>query len=365
MENSQIFIENINKLRKSPVFSMSLGSKELFHSNFWAYLMEQEECKSLIGFFFKDINDYSDAKIEREDKNRDLVIYSKGREYVIENKIKSYPDRSQLERYSEETNLERGVITGINEPPFELPVNWRFISYNEISSFLRSIDFKDNYLKSVVNDYCDVLDSINLLMKMSLDETKGRLSYWSENIKRLYDVRLMDVFRKNKADDFVQTCEELRILTEHEIKDLPEWTFYISRSFHNGKSTISFELQKGSGDNYKGQIGVQIEDNQFRLFLGLKKGPVEDIFKIGLQHRWFDEEFDKKGKREVFGHPTTMSKNPCSYSGRWVYQYFDTWNDKVEPKVDIQSYEEIKKQVSYYIEKAIYIIRSKGDEIFK
>ena len=213
MENSQIFIENINKLRKSPVFSMSLGSKELFHSNFWAYLMEQEECKSLIGFFFKDINDYSDAKIEREDKNRDLVIYSKGREYVIENKIKSYPDRSQLERYSEETNLERGVITGINEPPFELPVNWRFISYNEISSFLRSIDFKDNYLKSVVNDYCDVLDSINLLMKMSLDETKGRLSYWSENIKRLYDVRLMDVFRKNKADDFVQTCEELRILT--------------------------------------------------------------------------------------------------------------------------------------------------------
>lgn len=365
MENNELFVKNIERLKKSPVFSMSLGSKELFHSNFWAYLMEQEECKEFIKFFFKDIEDCSDVEIEREDKNRDLVIYSKNKEYVIENKIKSYPDRSQLERYSNETNLEQGVITGINEPPFELPKKWSFISYHEISSFLKTINLKDKYLQSVITDYCDVLDSINDLMDFSLKETTGRLSYWSDNIKQLYKVRLMDVFRKNKADDFIQTCEELRILTEQEIKDLREWTFHISRSFHNGKSTISFELQKGTGDNYKGQIGVQIEDNQFRLFLGLPKGSVDNIFKIGIEQKWFDETFDKKNRREIFGHPTTMSKNPCSYSGRWVYQYFDTWNDRVEPKIDIQSYDEIKKQVSYFIEKAIYIIRSKGDEIFK
>ncbi len=185
MENNQLFIENIEKLRKSPVFSMSLGSKELFHSNFWAYLMKQEECKGLISFFFKEIDVYSEAEIEREDKNRDLVIYSKGKEYVIENKIKSYPNRSQLERYSKKTNLEKGVITGIKEPPFELPDKWSFISYHEISSFLRTLDIHNEYLKSIVHDYCEVLDSINILMDLSLKETAGRLSYWSENIIRI------------------------------------------------------------------------------------------------------------------------------------------------------------------------------------
>ncbi len=364
MKNSELFLENIRKLKKSPVFSMSLGSKELFHSNFWGFLMEQEECKDFIRFFFKNINLNCELKIEREDKNRDLVVFSDGKEYVIENKIKSYPRLEQLEEYSEKTNIEQGVITGISVPPFKLPNKWLFISYHEVSSFLRSIVFKNNYLKSVVDDYCEVLDSINSLMNLSLDETKDRLSYWTENIHRLYDVRLMDVFRKIKADNFVQTCEELRLLVEHEIKDLPGWSFYISRSFNNGKSTISFVLQKGSEDNYKGQIGVQIEDNQFRLFLGLNKGPVDNVFKIGLEEKWFDETFDKKSNRQIFDHPTTMSKNPCSYSGRWVYQYFDTWNDRVKPEVNIQDYEEIKKYVSYYIERAINIIRSKGDKIF-
>ena len=364
MENRELFLENISKLKNSPVFSMSLGSKELFHSNFWAYLMDQEEGKEFIRFFFNDIDINSELKIKREDKKRDLVVYSDGKEYVIENKIKSYPRREQLEKYSRETNVERGVITGISYPPFEPPAEWRFVSYHEIANFLRKMSFKNEYLQSVVNDYCDVLDSINLLMKMSLDETKERLSYWSDDIKKLYDVRLMDVFRKNKADDFVQTCEELQILIEHEIKDLREWSFYISRSFHNGKSTISFELQKGSGNNYKGQIGVQIEDNQFRLFLGLTRGSVEDIFKKGIEQKWFDDSFDKKNKREIFGHPSTMSKNPCSYSGHWVYQYFDTWNDKKEPKVDIQSYDKIKQLVMYFLERAIYIIRTKGEEIF-
>jgi hypothetical protein len=365
MENRDLFLENISKLKKSPVFSMSLGSKELFHSNFWAFLMEHKDYRLLLYSLFPELEASEPVQIKREYKNRDIVIIYKGKEFVIENKIKSYPDLGQLKRYGEDPNMALGIVTGINRPPFDLPEKWKYVSYSSIAKILRDVITNDKYLKSIVDDYCDVLDSINELMKLSLDETKGRLSYWSDDIKKLYDVRLMDVFRKIKADDFVQTCEELRILAEHEIKDLQEWTFYISRSFHNGKSTISFELQRGSGENYKGQIGIQIEDNQFRFFLGLRSGTVKEIFKIGLDENWFDDSFDKKNHRMVFNHPTTMRKNPCSYSGHWVYQYFDTWNDKIEPNVDIQSYEKIKEQVKYYLERAICIVRSKGDSIFK
>ncbi len=360
-----VFIENIEKLEKSPVFAMSLGSKELFHSNFWAYLMEQEECRSFITFFFEEITNFDGIRIEREDKNRDLVIFYQGNEYVIENKIKSYPDYSQLVRYSENTKLKRGIITGITEPPFDLPDGWSFISYHNISSFLRTLSISDSHLKMVVSDYCDVLDSINTLMELSLEETSGRLSYWTENIKGLYKVRLMDVYRKIKADDFVIHCEDINQEMNELLQDCPNWKFGIFRSFHNGKSTISFEIQKGSEETYKGKIGVQIEDNQFRIFLELNSGNVGDIFKIGLDENWFDDNFDKKNNRTIFKHPTTMSKNPCSYSGHWVYQYFDTYNDSVEPVEDIQDYGTLKDLIKEYLKKAVHIIKSKGKELFK
>lgn len=31
----------IEDLKKNPIFAMSLSSKELFHSNFWAWLFER------------------------------------------------------------------------------------------------------------------------------------------------------------------------------------------------------------------------------------------------------------------------------------------------------------------------------------
>ena len=42
----------IKYLKESPIYAMSLCSKELFHSNFWAWLMKQDE--SFIEIFFKN-----------------------------------------------------------------------------------------------------------------------------------------------------------------------------------------------------------------------------------------------------------------------------------------------------------------------
>ena len=49
----------IKELKQNPLFAMSLGNKELFHSNFWAWIMEIEsetdryrEKNSFIYFFF-------------------------------------------------------------------------------------------------------------------------------------------------------------------------------------------------------------------------------------------------------------------------------------------------------------------------
>ena len=120
MDNHVLFQKQIEKLKQSPVFTMSLGSKELFHSNFWAFLMEHNDYKALLFSLFPELDSSKTIEIRREYKNRDIVIINNEKEYVIENKIKSYPDLDQLKRYGEDKNMSFGIVTGINEPPFEL-----------------------------------------------------------------------------------------------------------------------------------------------------------------------------------------------------------------------------------------------------
>jgi hypothetical protein len=71
------FDDAITKLKSSPVYAMSLGSKELFHSNFWAWLMEQDSCKEeFIKFFFEDLQVDKIYDIAREQGHRDLTIWT-------------------------------------------------------------------------------------------------------------------------------------------------------------------------------------------------------------------------------------------------------------------------------------------------
>ena len=75
----------VEKLNSNPVFAMSLHSKELFHSNFWAWLFGHNVEYAKI--FFPDLE--SCKKIEREQKNRDITIWSEdGKAYLVENKFK-------------------------------------------------------------------------------------------------------------------------------------------------------------------------------------------------------------------------------------------------------------------------------------
>lgn len=72
-------INDIDRLEQSLVYKMSLGSKELYHSNIWAWLMENDN--SFIKAFFPDCNeDYHDFQIRREQSHRDLTIWFKNKD---------------------------------------------------------------------------------------------------------------------------------------------------------------------------------------------------------------------------------------------------------------------------------------------
>ena len=109
----------IKYLKESPIYAMSLCSKELFHSNFWAWLMEQDE--SFIEIFFKNEGNKQLAGVGREDGNRDITVYRKSNKdnekadvYVIENKLKSIPTEEQLNKYKKDvktSRVDRGYTT--------------------------------------------------------------------------------------------------------------------------------------------------------------------------------------------------------------------------------------------------------------
>ena len=117
-------------LKQSLLYQMSLGSKELYHSNVWAWLIENDP--AFIKAFVPDFDDNTYEIVEhepeykhvlREYNHRDIIIWlhKKGSDekcfYVIENKIKSLQSESQLKDYSEnlgDYTMLGGVVTGIS-----------------------------------------------------------------------------------------------------------------------------------------------------------------------------------------------------------------------------------------------------------
>jgi len=88
--------ELIKELKNSVLYAMSLGSKELFHTNFWAWLLEQDD--GFLKVFFPLVNLQRPLAVFREQGNRDLTIRSReGLDaLVVENKLKSLPREEQL-----------------------------------------------------------------------------------------------------------------------------------------------------------------------------------------------------------------------------------------------------------------------------
>ncbi len=104
-------------LKQSATFSMSRGSRELFHTNFLAFILEAEgggyvqEVKQRIIKSFFDEPYPKDVICFRERSNLDLImipaldeIAEGSQVVVIEAKLKSIPTKDQLKKYTDKLN---------------------------------------------------------------------------------------------------------------------------------------------------------------------------------------------------------------------------------------------------------------------
>lgn len=346
-------------LKESLLFRMSLGSKELYHSNVWAWLIENDP--NFVKVFFPDFKEdiFYVSGVSREYKHRDIVVWlqktdcegSEGKYfYVIENKIKSLHRKEQLEEYTEnlrENILLQGIFAGIEnnleEDQIQLKLKgaekqivWQFVDYATISRKIREFAQKstNDIIRSrlpEIEEYCDIINAMYSVLNDALAENKGFVWYWGENNgdNVLSDLRIEDVYIKLQGACFIRYIESRREALE---KLCPAgFRLEVGQSFHNGKATLDIRFTNWQDKNRDYlTIGVQIEGKQYRLLVQTNgKNGGKEVFEQ-FKGCWFDANFDCKQKeRTIFGDKkTSMRKLFDSYgegSGEYifVYQYYN------------------------------------------
>lgn len=357
--------ENIKKqqdyLKNSLIYQMSLGSKELYHSNVWAWLLEKEH-KYIKAFFDINLDEY-DGKFEvrRELLHRDITIWlhkkgfpeNKGKCYlVVENKIKSLPTVEQLKQYTEDVGnniLIGATYTGIKstlDPENNSVTNekrnktitWNFRSYKDIAAKLEEITNASSERaikkhKSQIMEYCKIVKTLNDLLERSLDMNKDMLNYKMVADLDNEQIRLSDVFKKLKGADFLSYLQEQERKNELEQFCPDGYHLYFWPSYNNKHATLDIRLCNDSKKCPYVNLGIQIEELQYRRmalideqtmdWLRVNK-PADKLFEL-LSDNWFDKNFDLKIKeRSIWGKTTKMKRLFDSYVSKqycFIYQY--------------------------------------------
>lgn len=184
MENDLRIIKD--RLIASPMYNLSLSSKELFHSNLLAWLGNNNKTRLFFVNVIKNMTDdevnltiEDNWKVEREDKNFDLCI-KKGNEYllVIENKVKSIPRKEQLDEYVDKISKHyKGVqqskkfllLTLTSKFPHRNQIEeegiWKIKTYADLAAVIKSEkNLLKGYHRSLVKDYLMFICNLNKLV---------------------------------------------------------------------------------------------------------------------------------------------------------------------------------------------------------
>lgn len=330
----------LNTLKNSLIYRMSLGSKELYHSNVWAWLIEKDP--AFLGMFgFGDDVIKRVKRVGREEGNRDLSVYltpddsNQEPVIIIENKLKSIPNKVQLQGYQNEVGdrFFAGALTGICEPTIadeddKVRVQgnkgekaWDFVDYKTIAERIKEIapnSKLDERDLATVNEYCDDIAAMDALVKQKVGETLN--PFWDDRSGDWDDLGLMDLVNKVRASGFIQYFKER---WEKTGTPMPS---KVEQGFNNKKNTLGFFYCVPDQPT----IGIQIEGDQFRRVVYIEKAGqgAENLYKEFVGS-WFDGEYagGKKKEKRYLNWPrakkmkTKLTRRYGKYGENFVYQY--------------------------------------------
>lgn len=202
------------RLCDNPVLAMSLGSKELFHSNMLGWIIERlpAQAADALSRWLTPEAGRAALRVQYEKHHLDLTIELPGNlPLVIENKVFSLPDEEQLDRHPEE-NIPaldcRPVTTALLslvDPgwPGRRYRDWQWKPWPELMDrllmHLPDIRRRDPFLAQFVEHWAALLADLAALVAMVKPHDGEPLLLDGELVELLATVRLDDAMQKAAA----------------------------------------------------------------------------------------------------------------------------------------------------------------------
>lgn len=360
-------LQIFSSLNANPVYRISLGSQELFHSNFieWLLTTRLDAFRSIFGI------EMGEFVSHREKHHIDLLLIDKKNQHIvaIENKVKDIPRRSQLNQYSKtlveeygSAKIDKFVMSLADIGEVEID-GWSIISYALISQRIRTLIQGDNtFIEQLLYHYAEMIDLLATIVRYG-QELKRESTYWfdregdselesfdreterigfSETLKKLSAAQLLrDVELKlGNSNSLVNIPRSQRLSGEKDQKK--EACFRFMKSDLTNKTPL---VEASLSRYIRGRhlrLGVQIQGKQYRRFVewgGLNVKSVEDdrsgVIEAFVQktdrNRWLFTTSNKnvQGSNGYFKSgmqfATSMrhADSYGSYAPGFVYRYLD------------------------------------------
>lgn len=305
------FQNELKRLNQLPLFQFSLASKELFHSNFiaWIFNLYKDHAANIM----KDmLNEESSMltfiQARREKENRkdlilDINIEGSPLKVIVENKVKSLPSKEQLSRYSIKNDFHRAIILSLVKPTFLNDedcfvvhgVTWKWFSYQQLSKQLKqqvdSIQSINSYHGNILSEYIDFLE---ILCSIPMDIKFGDYDFSKSSLYGiLSEYRLHDIYEKMIHQQIGQRLYEVLVDKYSNVTDSNGWAkgneddIFVFNTYGGYSGALAeIKFMVGPGIN----VGVQLQRGVLNLSVEATN-PVlalqlaENLLKKNL---WFD-----------------------------------------------------------------------------
>lgn len=345
--------QQLQELKQSPLFNLSLSSKELFHSNFIAWICEiyPNEFGEIIANYF-NLQETSITSIKREQKNLDIIINFQSSQIIIENKVKSIPNKQQLIDYKSKTDSNSIlVLLAIIQPSFNLDeIGWKLMSYQQLSALLTKLSERitNQYHQLIIKDYIKFIYILtDLISSIKLNIENDHFNFHGNTYQQFKRVKLHDLYLK-------YTYNELAKGIQHSLKSkMDNIDILVKDKYtYENKSdqiVISTNLVKGKGvinidySNVDDMIyGIMLDGQRYLQYIHVWEDKEKNIYEIAnnLQkdNKWF--KFEDVAENEIYPQ---KGKAYNKFGKKMIYRSIKIKNDQSILSILNNIYNDINK----------------------
>lgn len=301
-------------LEAEPLFHVSLGSKELFHSNFLAWFAKSfpRQASVVFGKWCRPQPGLGAGEPEREPRHLDLVLHLEDLAPIaLENKVFSVPDEVQLDHYTDGVVSLREsagtpysrLLLSLMDPGWENGQynGWRLVRYSELadelSAQVRGVQRTDAFAGELLEHYIGLTRALTRLIDILGTPAPMESLLLHKDVLRLLDqIRISAGVQKARAS-YVARAIRTELAEEGVGVD-------VGYGFTNGLSLIEayWPLPPVSSDVKPDSLGWQIQGEQFRLVVvtgapalqGKPQRAQREAYVAEKYASWFDFELLEK-----------------------------------------------------------------------